>query len=269
MSTICLTWSMGRTRVGKDEELTAKGRKVVARLKEIGQNRNWLARKLSVNKQTLGNWLKSDDIQPQLNDDWEHPDAWQEIARHLDIEAKRLTDNRLELKPSDKPQGVAKIDDSAPLGLFRLPIPELEVELPRWPALPCNEDWEYEPNDLEETLPVPVMFARRNGSAPLRIVAPVHGTSMEPTLREGDLVVVELDRTPRTGRIILARSERGKTLKVLMRDRNGAFRLDPINGLHGSATAEIWEQEGFVIGILKNYRSGRGSIEWDFGGIGP
>ena len=238
-----------------------RGEKIEAILDRLGETPSWLARQIGTNRQNVINWI--DGMKPQ------DEEVWTRIANALNVKLEVLLDDTLELAAAGPMRGELRIPSDGNLGTFRMPLPDLEIELPKWPAMPCDENWDFIPDEWPETEPVPNLFARRRSTDAERIVAPVTGNSMEPRLYEGDLVVVELDREPRTGRIVVARSEKGRTLKVLMRGRNGALQLIPINPDRQPATAEKWDVEGYVIGILRGYKNGRGMVEWDFGGLGP
>jgi hypothetical protein len=254
----------------KYADLTTKGLKVQRRLDEVAMSRDALAQKLGITDQTLANWMKGNTQSPRGFDSWD--DAWTRVATEIGLAPATLLDDRKPLRTAGEKQaaGLVVYPEGGFLGTFRIPVPDLEVELPKWPAVPANESWDIDPQEWEETEFVPNIFGRRHNNDPLRIVAPVVGRSMEPRLYEGDLVVIELDRSPRTGRIVLAKNGQGQiTLKVLNRDRNNRYRLDSINPEHGQAVADTWEIVGFLIGVIRDYRSGRGLIEWDFGGLGP
>jgi transcriptional regulator with XRE-family HTH domain len=253
------------------EGLTPKGRKVQARLDQLGHSREWLAGKLGVTDGGLAKWLRGDTVRPRGYDGWDQ--VWTHIAELLGVPSTYLLDdskNTPVVQTTDAINSIVTYPQNGLLGTFRIPMPELEVELPKWPALPANEKWDMEPQDWMEFESVPNIFGRRNARDPERVVAPVAGSSMEPRLYDGDLCVIELDTKPRTGRIVLARNEDGKlTLKLLVRGRDNRYKLESINPAHGNAESDSWEMVGFLIGIIRDYKSGRGLVEWDFGGIGP
>lgn len=234
MSVICLEIGVSK-----------RGEKIEWRLQQLRRSPSWLAKELGVGRQSVHNWI--DGMRPQ--DD----QVWGRIASALGIDKEVL------------------MDDSKPLpevASVRYPIPEPEVELPKWPSLPANENWEMDLSDCTEFIAVPGFLARRNAQSPERVAAYIDGHSMEPRLLPGDLVVVELVKVPRTGRLVLAKSELGRTVKVLKRV-GVSYELHSINEDHGQATAAAWEIEGYIIAIIRDYERGRGIIEWDEAGLGP
>lgn len=147
-------------------------------------------------------------------------------------------------------------------------VPEPEIDLPLWPSLPADENWgDIEVVENFDVFPVPMVLARPNRNSPERIVARIVGTSMEPRLIEGDYVVVEMSRARRPGRMVLAKKDGARTLKLLYEKPRGD-ELVSINRKHGSAHADEWEVEGYVVGIIHNYGQSFGSIQWDDGGLG-
>jgi hypothetical protein len=228
--------------------VSARGEKIEILLKRKGESPAWLAKQLKVPKQSVYNWIGG--AKPQKDS------VWAEIARILGVELDVLTDDSQPLPEIGRPQ---------------YPIPSLDVLMALWPALPANPDWDLDPAACEDTIEIPAFLARKGPKEPERIAAYIKGRSMEPRLFEGDLVIVELIKTARPGRIVLAKSDKGRTLKVLRSNHNGAnrFRLESINADYGDADAEEWSVEGYLIAILRDFAKNRGTIEWDEGGIGP
>jgi lambda repressor-like predicted transcriptional regulator len=227
---------------------TKRGEKVLQLLQQQNKTPYWLSKVTGLNRQSIMNWLEGAKPHDES--------VWDRIAEALDVEPNVIRDDALSL-PSQQE-----------IGSLLYPVPTLEVALPLWPALPADENWDLDPSSCTDFFEVPGFLARSRTSDPERIVAPIQGHSMEPRLLPGDYAVIVLDHLPRTGRMILARSEKGRTIKVLRRGRMG-YELHSINNAHGQATAEKWEIEGYVIAILRDYAKGRGNIEWDEGGLGP
>ena len=224
-----------------------RGEKLRLLLDREGHSPEWLATQLKVSKQTIYNWIEG--AKPQKSG------VWEIIGKLLNENFESIIDDSKEIPGLGKP-------------LY--PIPTLDVKMPRWPSLPANETWEYDPAECFDEEDIPSFLARRTARDPERICAYVMGTSMEPRLTEGDLVIIELEKSVRPGRIVLARSDKGRTLKVLRKSYDQQrYRLESINPEHGDAEAEQWELEGYLIAILRDYKKNRGNIEWDDSGIGP
>ncbi|MCW5941071.1 MAG: hypothetical protein KIS66_02495 [Fimbriimonadaceae bacterium] len=196
----------------------------------------WLGRQLGVSRQTVHNWISGASA-PRDESVW---------------------DAMLAKLPKREPE---------PLGPPRNAAYLPEIRLPLWPALPANGDWD-EPQGAEDWIEVP-SFLGTTPRSPERVVATIRGDSMSPRLHDGDLVVVELDPSPRTGRIVVARTEDGEvTVKTLLRDKHGDHVLQAVNKEHRVVPKESCVV-GYIVAVLRNYGRGRGTIEWDDGGIGP
>lgn len=235
MSAICPKLSMPK-----------HGEKIEERLRQLGKTPRWLSLQLKVSPQTVLNWI--DGGRPQKDA------MWTKLAATLSVPRQNL-----EYDDYDLPT----------LGAPKYPVAEEEVDLPLWPSLPANENWEWDPADCITFKPVPGFLARKSPKDPERIVAGIEGSSMLPRLGPGDLIVIELTKVVRTGRLVLARSEKGRTIKVLRRGSAGGYELHSVNPAHGHAEAAQWEIEGYVVAILRDYERGRGLIEWDDAGLGP
>jgi SOS-response transcriptional repressor LexA len=235
MSAICLAYDMSH-----------RGQKIEKRLQQLGRSARWLAKEVGVAPQTVLNWI--DGARPQKDE------IWEKLAQALEVDKSVLLDEAKKL-PSE-------------IGSTLYPIPSGEIEMPKWPSLPASENWDIDPSECTEFIPVPSFLARKTPRDPERVAAQVAGMSMSPRLVSGDLVVIELVKVPRTGRLVLARSETGRTIKVLKRVHAG-FELHSINPDHGQARADEWEIEGYVVAIIRDYETGRGVIEWDDAGLGP
>jgi SOS-response transcriptional repressor LexA len=88
----------------------------------------------------------------------------------------------------------------------------------------CEAIDNFQPGDAEEWLPAPAKHG------PHAYALRVTGTSMEPRLREGEIVVVDPDRDPESGSIVVARMAENKevTLKQLIRE-GGETYLKALN----------------------------------------
>ena len=88
----------------------------------------------------------------------------------------------------------------------------------------CEAIDNFQPGDAEEWLPAPTKHG------PHAYALRVTGTSMEPRLREGEIVVVDPDRAAESGSIVVARKTENKevTLKQLIREGGDTY-LKAIN----------------------------------------
>lgn len=233
------------TELCLNQGVLTRREKIERLLDQRGDTPSAFAGRMGFNRQSFFNWL--DGSKPQK------ASVWPTIANELGVDTAVLLDDSRDLPPL-----------SAPM----YPTAEGEVEMPHWPSLPANEKWDMDPQECMRYIPVPSFVARKSPKDPERIAAYIQGRSMEPRLFEGDLVIIELGKATRTGRIALARSDEGRTLKVLRRSGMD-LELHSINPDHGQARAAKWEVEGYLIAILRDYEKGtRGIIEWDWDGLG-
>lgn len=174
-------------------------------------------------------------------------------------EAKRLASVRKMVEGRDD----SFLDEGSPI----VSVPD--VDMPFRGYIPADEGWDEDESDDFPTISVPAFLARKDSGEPERVAMKVKNGSMEPRLYDGDLVVVVEDHTPRPGRMVVARSGKRRTVKVLRRNGMARYTLESINPEHGEAVAKEWEIVGYVIAILRDYASNRGTIEWDEGGLTP
>ncbi|MBU6280677.1 transcriptional repressor LexA [bacterium] len=102
----------------------------------------------------------------------------------------------------------------------------------------------------EETIAVPSMMARKDGTFALR----VRGDSMQNDgILDGDIVVVESRPVAENGETVVAVIEGEATVKRFHRERGGRIRLQPANDRYppmilGEQDVEI---RGVVVGLLR------------------
>lgn len=195
---------------------------------------SWIAKELGVPRQSVYNWLGG-LAWPRDESVWD---------RMLSLFPEKTV-------PLDPP-------------LYPAVVPEVEMSL--WPALPANGSWD-EPQESMDFIDVPSFLARKSPRHPERVAARIRGTSMEPRLLDGDLVVIELSQQPRSGRIVVARSGAAVTVKLLTREPSGELVLKALNKGHEVEPRKS-EIVGYVVAVLRGYDRGRGVIEWDDGGLG-
>lgn len=84
----------------------------------------------------------------------------------------------------------------------------------------------------------------------------VRGDSMiEDHIADGDLVVVEAERSPRNGDIVVAILEGEEaTLKRYYREKNGTVRLQPANAALAPIFVTELEIRGIVKGVIRRFR---------------
>lgn len=196
---------------------------------------SWMAKQLGVPRQSVYNWLGG-------------------LALPRD---ESVWDRMAGLFPEKVPPPL-----DAPL--YPAVVPEVEMSL--WPSLPANGSWD-EPQESMDFIDVPSFLARKSLRHPERVAVRIRGSSMEPRLLDGDLVVIELSQQPRSGRIVVARSGAAVTVKLLTRDTGGALALKALNKGHEVEPRKS-EIVGYVVAVLRGYDRGRGVIEWDDGGLG-
>lgn len=105
------------------------------------------------------------------------------------------------------------------MGLGKVPLIS-GIQAGHW----CEAIDNFQPGDAEEWLPAPTKHG------PHAYALRVTGTSMEPRLREGEIVVVDPDRAAESGSIVVARKAENKevTLKQLIREGGDTY-LKAIN----------------------------------------
>lgn len=118
--------------------------------------------------------------------------------------------------------------------------PEVSV-LPFWGEVPAG-DWERVNAD---TNMVQVCGKYENA-----IVVRAIGRSMEPRIRRGQYIVIQLSKQTRDSTISLVRSSEGLALKVL-RFEGGAWQLAPINPDYPVVTVDDWEILGYAVQIFE------------------
>ena len=83
----------------------------------------------------------------------------------------------------------------------------------------------------------------------------VEGDSMiEDHIQSGDLVIVERERQPEDGKIVVAVLEDGEaTLKRFYRRKEGGYRLQPANSSMQPMLLDQVEVRGVVTGVIRRY----------------
>lgn len=121
--------------------------------------------------------------------------------------------------------------------------PQLNL-VPYWGTVPAG-DWERPTCEDGDTIQVSDQYEDLSGVRAVR----VSGSSMEPRLLHGQLVLIKLSTEQRDGVITLAvNQDRELTLKVLRYSPDG-WELHSINPEFGKSTAAEWSILGYAIGI--------------------
>lgn len=141
--------------------------------------------------------------------------------------------------------------------------PALEyMEIPYWGEVPAG-DWTQPEGDDALTMQV-----ERSLAKPGRVSVRVAGDSMKDRLQHGDVVHIQLSKTPRDGCITLARNgSQEVTLKVLKHTSGGEWELHAINPDRGVVTAPEWSVLGYAVVIERHFGPGRYTREVDELGI--
>jgi transcriptional regulator with XRE-family HTH domain len=112
------------------------------------------------------------------------------------------------------------------LGLPQFPVSYVLAQMPYGGLVPASEEW-GDPLESDSFIEVDPKFTGRN-----RFACKVVGNSCYPALKQGDLTVWEIDRSPKHGVIVLAqrKGDHGCTVKQLHYDaEEGRDRLIPVN----------------------------------------
>ena len=94
----------------------------------------------------------------------------------------------------------------------------------------------------------------------------VAGTSMEPRIYSGEVVVIYRDMTPRRNTIVLAQSPNGSVYLKVLRSLDGRFVLESVRD-GGASEKDLsgWTIHGYAVAILGDPEQGSRNIEWHAG----
>ena len=141
-----------------------------------------------------------------------------------------------------------------------------EVLLPTWRGTIAGDgECEFFDDDSHELSAVPAFLA---GNDPYNhVLCIASGASMFPRVKNGERVVLRLDRNPPTGAIVVAKRPDGANfVKVLGQDSRGQLELYSLNEEFQPITQlDGWELRGYAVAILHSYEPGQANIEWDNG----
>lgn len=135
-------------------------------------------------------------------------------------------------------------------------------EIPYWGEVPAG-DWTMPQGDDA----LPPMQVERSLAKSGRVSVRIAGDSMSPRLEHGDIVHIQLSKTPREGCITLARNgDKELTLKLL-KHKEGQWELHSFNPSFPNPTAVQWEILGYAVVIERHFGPGRYTREVDEVGI--
>lgn len=133
-------------------------------------------------------------------------------------------------------------------------------EIPYWGEVPAG-DWQI-PGEEGITMQV-----EKGLAGPNRRAVRVAGDSMNPRLNHGDVVHIELSKTPREGCITLARNHNGELTLKTLKHKDGQWELHSFNPDYPNPIAPVWEILGYAVVIERHYGPGRYLREVDELGI--
>lgn len=141
-----------------------------------------------------------------------------------------------------------------------------EVLLQTWRGTIAGDgDCEFFDQESPELNAVPAFLA---GNDPYNhILCIASGASMYPRVKNGERVVIRLDRNPPNNAIIVAKRPDGANfIKVLRQNDKGNLELHSLNrDFKPIGHLEGWEMRGYAVAILHTYEPGQPNIEWDNG----
>lgn len=146
----------------------------------------------------------------------------------------------LGITPSELLAGPPIVRESTPpYGNTDVPRPEHVVDIPLYDTVPAG-GWSDAATQSAETFPVLHHLVRGD-----RVVVRVAGMSMYPTLRDGDLVLIDRSRAvAKSGEIVLVEHQGARTLKRFRRIKKvRILRSDN----HNYPDIEVEEHEGITL----------------------
>jgi DNA-binding XRE family transcriptional regulator len=141
-----------------------------------------------------------------------------------------------------------------------------EVLLPTWRGTIAGDgECEFFDSDSPELNAVPSFLAGNDPHSHILCIA--SGASMYPRVKNGERVVVRLDRNPPNNVIVVAKRPDGANfVKVLRQNERGLLELHSLNQDFRPITdLENWEMRGYAVAVLHSYEPGQANIEWDSG----
>lgn len=230
-----------------------RGRKVEARLADLGKSANWLARQVGKPRQSILNWIGGSEPRDE--------NIWRSIAAALRLDPQILLDDSRELPLRDQP--IIQIPSGDIRGSLRSLVKGDKAIIPVWRGVAAGTEDEcyfVEP-DSPEYQEIPAFLLKVDELDRYILCIPA-GVSMSPRIKQGDRVVIRLDPNPSPNTIVVAETpDRRRFIKAL-REKNG-LELHSINPHYPLITdLEGWSFVGNVTAIWHPYESGAPNIEY-------
>ncbi|HVT12855.1 MAG TPA: S24 family peptidase [Fimbriimonadaceae bacterium] len=236
--------------------MPSRKEKIERRLRQIGQNPNWLARKIDRPKQSVYQWIEG--ANPRDGDV-----VWPAIARALGLPDHRvLIDDTLDLPSSQDEVRHVAVDEVGD-GIRGFLRGDRAV-LPVWQTVQAGAESEcaFVDSDWSQWEEVPALFVGHDVERYILCVA--SGTSMSPRIRQGDKIVVRLDPAPPRNTLVIAESPDRRRFVKALRERDH-LELHSLNAKYEPiSNTTDWTLIGSVVGVISSYE-GAANIEWDFG----
>ncbi len=228
--------------------------KIEIRLRQIGKNPSWLARKLEKSKQSVYQWIEGAEPRDES--------VWPQVADLIGIPLAILLDDRKDLEPPRRDEVEMVRTVASPVKSFARGDMAL---LPVWRGVAAGlqDECYFVASDTAEFMEVPAFMAGREEDR--HVVCVAAGTSMSPRLRQGDRAVVRLDPNPPRNTLVIAQNpESRRFIKALRETRH--LELHSINeDFPPIVDVSEWQLVGSVVAIWGQYEAGAPNIEWDGG----
>ncbi len=141
-----------------------------------------------------------------------------------------------------------------------------EVLLPTWRGTMAGDgECVFYDSHSPELNAVPAFLAGNDPHCHILCIA--SGASMYPRVKNGERVVVRLDRNPPNNAIVVAKRPDGANfVKVLRQNERGRLELHSLNAeFQPIVELDAWEMRGYAVAVLHSYEPGQANIEWDSG----
>jgi hypothetical protein len=237
-------------------QMPSRKEKIERRLKQLGQNPNWLARQIGKPKQSVYQWI--DGAKPR------DPDAtWRAVANALGIADHRvLMDDTLDLPA--QPDEVRTVRSEDLPDRVKAFLRGDRAVLPVWHTVLAGgtDECAFVDPDSVQWEEVPALFVGQDVDRYVLCVA--SGTSMSPRIRQGDKVVIRLDPAPPRNTLVIAESpDRRRYVKALRENQH--LELHSLNDkFKPIEDTTDWTLIGSVVCVMSLYE-GTANIEWDYG----
>ena len=190
------------------------------------------------------------------------------VARIFGLPVSWFENGRDDAPPlfRDKPNAEEQVGDGGAALDARSLIRGDEVLLPTWRgAIAGDGQCEFFDSESQELSAIPAFLA---GNDPYNhVLCIASGASMYPRVKNGEKVVVRLDRNPPNNAIVVAKRPDGANfVKVLRQNDRGVLELHSLNSEFKPLTElDGWERRGYAVAVLHSYAPGLPNLEWDNG----